>query len=59
MLPLSANQIEGAALTGWPALKEAYDGLWLWRYANGFTRRANSSSIWLHSSPFSASRTRL
>lgn len=42
MLPLSANQIEGAALTGWPALKEAYDGLWLWRYANGFTRRANS-----------------
>lgn len=42
MLPLSANQIEGATLTAWPALKQAYDGLWLWRYARGFTRRANS-----------------
>ena len=41
-LPLSANQLEGAFLTGWPALKQSFDGLWLWRYARGFTRRSNS-----------------
>jgi GNAT superfamily N-acetyltransferase len=42
MVPLSVNQIEGATLTAWPALKQAHDGLWLWRYARGYTKRANS-----------------
>lgn len=42
MVPLSVSQIEGATLTAWPALKQAYDGLWLWRYAQGYTKRANS-----------------
>jgi ribosomal protein S18 acetylase RimI-like enzyme len=42
MVPLSTNQIEGATMSAWPALKQTYDGLWIWRYARGFTRRANS-----------------
>ncbi len=42
MIPLSVSQIEGATLTAWPALKQAHDGLWLWRYARGYTKRANS-----------------
>ncbi len=42
MIPLSVHQIEGATLTAWPALKQAHDGLWLWRYARGYTKRANS-----------------
>ena len=42
MVPLSVSQIEGATLTAWPALKQAHDGLWLWRYARGYTKRANS-----------------
>lgn len=42
MVPLSVSQIEGATLTAWPALMQAQDGLWLWRYARGYTKRANS-----------------
>lgn len=42
MVPLSVHQIEGATLTAWPALLVAHDGLWLWRYARGYTKRANS-----------------
>jgi GNAT superfamily N-acetyltransferase len=42
MVPLSVSQIEGATLTAWPSLKQAHDGLWLWRYARGYTKRANS-----------------
>jgi len=42
MVPLSVSQIEGATLTAWPALKQAHDGLWLWRYARGYSKRANS-----------------
>lgn len=42
MAPLTVTQIEGATLTSWPALKLAHDGLWLWRYARGYTKRANS-----------------
>ena len=42
MVPLSVTQIEGATLTAWPALKQAHDGLWLWRYARGYTKRSNS-----------------
>jgi GNAT superfamily N-acetyltransferase len=39
---LTVSQIEAAALTTWPALQTAYDGLWLWRGSRGFTKRANS-----------------
>jgi GNAT superfamily N-acetyltransferase len=42
MVPLSVSLIEGATLTAWPALKQAQDGLWQWRYARGYTKRANS-----------------
>jgi GNAT superfamily N-acetyltransferase len=42
MVPLSVQQIEAATLTAWPSLLTAYDGLWLWRYARGYTKRANS-----------------
>jgi GNAT superfamily N-acetyltransferase len=42
MVPLSVNQIEGATLTAWPSLLTAHDGLWLWRYARGYTKRANA-----------------
>lgn len=42
MVPLSVSQIEGATLTAWPALKQAHDGLWVWRYARGYTKRGNS-----------------
>lgn len=42
MVPISVSQIEGATLTAWPALKQAHDGLWMWRYAHGYTKRANS-----------------
>ncbi len=42
MIPLSISLIEGATLTAWPAIRQAHDGLWLWRYANGYTKRANS-----------------
>lgn len=42
MVPLNVSQIEGATLTAWPALRQAHDGLWLWRYARGYTKRANS-----------------
>lgn len=42
MVPLSVSQIESATLTAWPALRQAHDGLWIWRYARGYTKRANS-----------------
>ena len=42
MVPLSISQIEAATLTAWPALRVAHDGLWLWRFARGYTKRANS-----------------
>ena len=42
MVPLSISQIEGATLTAWPALRQAHDGLWVWRFARGYTKRANS-----------------
>ena len=41
-IPLSVSHIEAATLTAWPSLRQAYDGLWLWRYARGYTKRANS-----------------
>lgn len=42
MIPLSISLIEGATLSAWPALRQVHDGLWLWRYANGYSKRANS-----------------
>lgn len=42
MIPLSVSQIEAATLTAWPSLRTVYDGLWIWRYARGYTKRANS-----------------
>lgn len=42
MVPLSVSQIESATLSAWPALRQAHDGLWIWRYARGFTKRGNS-----------------
>lgn len=29
-------------LDAWPALETRWDGAWVWRYANGFTKRANA-----------------
>lgn len=38
----SAREIESATLTAWPALQVVHDGLWLWRGARGYTKRANA-----------------
>jgi ribosomal protein S18 acetylase RimI-like enzyme len=35
-------EIEAAFVTAWPALKTVMDGYWLWRFAHGYTKRANS-----------------
>jgi GNAT superfamily N-acetyltransferase len=35
-------QMETACLNAWPALKSASDGAWLWRFAKGYSKRANS-----------------
>lgn len=34
--------IEELSLTAWPALQAVYDGGWVLRFADGYTRRANS-----------------
>lgn len=34
--------LETAALSTWPALRVVHDGHWLWRFADGYTKRANS-----------------
>ena len=39
---LSVAQIEAASLTAWPAVTTAMDGLWLARFARGYTKRSNS-----------------
>ncbi len=36
-------QLEQAFLSAWPALEEHWDGGWLWRFANGYTKCANSA----------------
>ena len=33
---------ETAFLDAWPALETHWDGAWVWRFANGFTKRANA-----------------
>ncbi|WP_407049580.1 GNAT family N-acetyltransferase [Methyloraptor flagellatus] len=38
----SVLTLETAALSTWPALRVVHDGHWLWRWANGYTKRANS-----------------
>lgn len=38
----SIAEIETAFLSAWPALETAWDGQWVWRFANGYTKRANS-----------------
>jgi GNAT superfamily N-acetyltransferase len=39
---LSVAQIEAATFTAWPAITTAMDGMWLARFARGFTKRSNS-----------------
>ncbi len=34
--------IEGACLSAWPAIALVHDGAWLWRFAHGYSKRANS-----------------
>lgn len=37
----SIRQIELACLSAWPGVKTIYDGAWIWRFAHGYTKRAN------------------
>ena len=39
----SILQLEQAFLSAWPAAETHSDGGWLWRYADGYTKRANSA----------------
>lgn len=46
-MSLSSNEIrflEELALTAWPALQAVYDDGWVLRFADGYTRRANSTN---------------
>ncbi len=38
----AAGRVEAALLANRPALEEVVDGCWVWRFARGYTRRANS-----------------
>ncbi len=38
----SIAEIETAFLSAWPAFETVWDGQWVWRFANGYTKRANS-----------------
>ncbi len=42
MTDLTIAQIEAATFTAWPAITTAMDGMWLARFARGFTKRSNS-----------------
>lgn len=37
----SLEAVERAGLKCWPALQTRWDGDWVWRFADGFTKRAN------------------
>lgn len=39
--PPSPLAIEAACLSAWPAIAVVHDGAWLWRYAQGYTKRSN------------------
>ncbi|MDR3474791.1 MAG: GNAT family N-acetyltransferase [Devosia sp.] len=39
---LAIQRFEAATFTAWPAITTAMDGLWLARFARGFTKRSNS-----------------
>lgn len=39
--PPSPLAIEAACLSAWPAIGIVHDRAWLWRYAQGYTKRAN------------------
>lgn len=39
----SILQLEQAFLSAWPALETQTDKGWIWRWANGYTKRANSA----------------
>jgi GNAT superfamily N-acetyltransferase len=41
-MTLSVTQLETATFTAWPAITTAMDGMWLARFARGFTKRSNS-----------------
>jgi GNAT superfamily N-acetyltransferase len=41
----SILQMETACLNAWPALKSASDRSWLWRFARGYSKRANSVQV--------------
>lgn len=41
-MSLTAGEIERATLLAWPALEEITDGSWTARFAQGYTKRANS-----------------
>lgn len=38
----STLAIETACLSAWPAIGVVHDGAWLWRYAQGYSKRSNS-----------------
>lgn len=42
MTALPIARIEAATFTAWPAITTAMDGMWLARFARGFTKRSNS-----------------
>ena len=41
-MALTAGEIERATLLAWPALETIEDGSWTARFAQGYTKRANS-----------------
>jgi GNAT superfamily N-acetyltransferase len=41
-MTLSIAQLETATFTAWPAVTTAMEGMWLARFARGFTKRSNS-----------------
>lgn len=38
----STLAIEAACLTAWPAIAVVHDGGWIWRFAQGYSKRSNS-----------------